>query len=190
MGEEELYAIVDFILNKADGDEIRVVQSALERRVKDDQNVLNMNPKKRAGRFANEAAKNVSYSVDQIRDLVRNYVVEMIRKQAPELDDKQVETLLEEWMPDKQKLEQDDASAQRVPPQALLHMVRQFVSFSLKRMPALEAAQLGNEIPDWQDKYWEGFPLRVKKLVYVFLEGKLEEDVFWDEVEQTVKGNR
>jgi hypothetical protein len=96
-----LYDVVDFILNQATENELEVIQAALKRRVEggEAKGAAGINPARMARLTAAKIKKQVGFSLDQIRQTVRGFVTEIIRKDAPELTDTQVQKLLESLMP-------------------------------------------------------------------------------------------
>ncbi len=96
-----LYDVVDFILNQATENDLEVIQAALKRRVEggEAKGAAGINPARMARLTAAKIKKQVGFSLDQIRQTVRGFVTEIIRKDAPELTDTQVQKLLESLMP-------------------------------------------------------------------------------------------
>lgn len=105
MERDELYRLVDIILNHADRDELEVIRAALKRRDEDAEaregyGGLEVSPKQLAEGTARSIAEQMSYSRDTLRNMVKNFAVDIIRKEAPELSDAQVRELLHAWIPD------------------------------------------------------------------------------------------
>ncbi|TCW60414.1 hypothetical protein [Treponema sp. J25] len=98
MADPELVKVLDYILNRCDARSIEVVAAAVVRRKRDlamfgEQKIPD--PQSWAKAVASQI--NLQGSLDSIRATVRNMVVEMLRREAPELTDAQIEELLEAW---------------------------------------------------------------------------------------------
>lgn len=191
MADIGLSAVLDFILNKAETAEFEVILKACERRRKDIGRYAGlggMNPGMMADRMAASINEGVSSSIESLRDTVRSYVERIIREQAPEAGDAEVEALLRHYLPDPPAptksselgtgLYNDDVPGQ-LPSDALVMMVRDFTDYSLGLMPPSKQKELWDWMPDWQDKYWSAFPPEMKAFVKARLEGRLADDDFW-----------
>jgi len=202
MEREELYKIVDAILNQATNDDVEVIEAALKRREGDEEKskFLNVSPKKLADTVAHSIADQISYSRDTLRDMIRNYAVDIIRKEAPELNDEQVRDLLHAWIPDPGgtgrsspeyggPAERKDAGEEyqgSIPKDMLVTMIEQFLVYSEGRMPVREQAQLRREMPDWQKKYWEKFPPRIKDALSLYLKGTIDKETLWLDIHKVL----
>jgi hypothetical protein len=105
MQREELYKLVDTILNRADRDDLEVIRAALKRRDEEAEahkgyGGMEISPKQLAEGSARSIAEQMSYSRDTLRNMIKNFAVDIIRKEAPELSDAQVRELLHAWIPD------------------------------------------------------------------------------------------
>ncbi len=174
MDRGELYEILDFILNRADSSELEAIRKALERRLRGPAGPghLGIDARGMAEETARTVAGQVTWSSDYIRSMVRDFAGDIIRKNAPELGDGDVETLLDSW------LSEDTAPERDLPPDLLKTMVKQFIAYATGVMSASEQVTLNEEMPDWTEKYWKNFPENVRRLVSLFLTGKLEEERF------------
>jgi len=195
MDEQRLYRIVDFILNLAESQELDVIRAAIRRREEDQGGQgMRMAPQTLSGNIRNMAQDmaaqvkgQIGVSKDQIRDTVRQFVQELIEKEAPNLDPKQIQGLLDKWVPGEEE-NKKSARSQRgtpsssLPGDAIVTMVQQFVSFSTGSLTVSEEANLKKAIPNWQRTYWERFPGTIRKLVALFLKGIIGEVEFWSGV--------
>jgi hypothetical protein len=191
MVDSGLGAVLDFILNKADPAEFEVILKACERRRKDMGRYARlggMNPAMMADRMASSIHDGVSSSMESLRDTVRSYVERIIREHAPEAGDAEVEILLRHYLPDPSPatgLQEsgtglyDEDMPDRLPPDALVMMVRDFTDYSLGLMPPSRQQEIWDWMPDWQDKYWSAFPPELKAFVKARLEGRLSDEDFW-----------
>lgn len=194
MDEQRLYRIIDFILNQAEPRELDVIRAALRRREEDQvgpemgagPQSLSGNIGKMAQDMAAQVRDQIGASKDQIRDTVRQFVRELIKKEAPGLDEGQIQGLMDEWVPTggiaANANPQRDAKSQSLQPEVLLTMIQQFVSFSTGALTVSEEASLKEAIPDWQRKYWEQFSGTTRKMTTLFLKGVIGESEYWDGV--------
>lgn len=179
---EDLYLVLDYILNKAAPDELQVIGKALEKRLRN-----HSGPSLNVDSIARTTAKTINDqltgSIDSMHSMVRNFVVDMIRQNAPNISDKEIDVLLKAWMPSERDPAERQSAAGNLPADALLSMVRQFVAVAHNQMPALDKARLDREIPGWEEKYWTNFPEEVRRLISLNLKGKISDQRFWDELE-------
>jgi hypothetical protein len=205
--EPGLKVILDFILNRADEAELEVIAKALERRRQDMARFAGMgglNPGALAERMAASINQGVQGSMDSLRLTVRNYVEQIIRRNAPEASEDQIEELLDHYVGDAEARvlgeQGNDAPGfvagagsrtaglvdydgglpdTQLPPEALLLMVRDFYDYSLGLMPPSKQKELWDAMPRWQELYWEAFPAELKALIKARLEERLTEEDFW-----------
>jgi hypothetical protein len=210
MKGDYLYDVVDFILNHASENELEVVRSALKRRVEGDESgrIAGINPSSLARKIASDIRKQIGGSIEQIREMVRNYAVEIIRKDAPELSQDKIDEVLDALMPESvqdgaseaaEPLEpplareeppahpalpapESGTSRRGLPPAALATMITQFISYSTQSMSISEQMRLNDEIPEWHKKYWEAFSPRQRQIVSLFLKGQIDEATFWQRI--------
>ncbi|HDQ14325.1 MAG TPA: hypothetical protein ENN41_05880 [Sediminispirochaeta sp.] len=189
MERDELYRLVDAILNKASFDELEVLKAAIARREGEGEGRaiggLRMSPKKLAESTAQQLADQISYSRDSIREMIQDFAVDIIRKEAPELSDEQVYELLEAWIPDegaRSASDADDESETNIPKDALLTMIEQFLLYSQGRMSVRQQSELRREIPNWHQVYWEKFPSWLRRSLSLFLKGTIDKESFWLDV--------
>lgn len=181
-----VYEIVDYILNEATDPEVEIIISAIKRRLEDAAHGLDkMNPKKLARSVSSQVTEDIGGSIDQIRTMVRGFVAEKIKQQAPEISEGDLEELLKAWVPEPGKGEPRSEKS-NLPKDALMTMIKQFLSYSLGTMSATEQAELGNEIPDWQEKYWREFPEPIRATIARFLKGNIDEEEFWRRIAEVV----
>lgn len=194
MTPEDLQTVLSLILNEADKKDMDVLQQALERRARD------LNSLGSLGFSADSLTKNVSNQIGQQMDasrqqmgaMVRRYVADLIKQQVPDIPEEHLQALLTEWVPTPEEKAHKPAPVKApLPTEAGLAMVKDFISFSEGRMAPSKQSVLREELGDrWPEVFWERFPDRVQKLIHVYLKGKLQGEVFWDEVKQTFAGNR
>jgi hypothetical protein len=188
MQREELYQVIDAILNHASLAELEVIEKAIERRRgADDGKLFGFAP----GRLAEEMATGMNEQLVGSREMIRKTVVEfvekMIRSEAPELSDRQIEELMAAWMPHSSPVSQRKKASPRrkaadkgtgIPSQMLETMVRQFVDYSLGLMESRQVRSLEKEMGQWQKRYWEHFPSDIQELIALFIKGAIDQEEF------------
>lgn len=205
-----LKAVLDYILNRADAAELDVIAKALERRRQDMARFAGLgglNPGAMAERMAASINEGIQGSMESLRRTVRNYVEEIIRRNAPEASEAEISALLDHYVgqaeasvlagqdraakagyPDSQPgsarqagLVDYDGGYQEsaLPPAALVLMVREFHDYSLGLMPPSKQKELWDAMPRWQEQYWDAFPSELKALIKGRLEDRLTEEEFW-----------
>lgn len=96
--------VLDYILNRAGLREIDALAAAVERRRKDLSSMSGMSTLDPA-RFARNMAETVQQSIDEsmegMRRSFRQFAVDLIRKEAPELSEEQMNELVDSWIPDR-----------------------------------------------------------------------------------------
>jgi hypothetical protein len=181
--EERLIEIIDYILNIATEKDIIAIKSALKRREARSLSPSGKSLGDMATGMASSMGERLKLPIDNLRNTVRDMVARIIRENAPEISEKDVNALLSEWVPESEKRKKASST---VPPDAILSMLKSFIQYSLNAMSTLDDMKLREQIPDWPERYWNAFPDSVQKLVSLYLKGKLDERVFWQEVFSTL----
>lgn len=181
MSEEELYGVVDFILNKASTSEVEVIVAALKKRLAGTKGPMGLDPGKMAESVSDVINEQIGSSMEQIYENIRGYMRELIKREAPDIPEEHLRELIDTWTPNPrgETSAPDRQQKSGLPPDVLLTMVKQFISYSLGAMSIREQQRLREEIPDWQETYWQRFPGGVKKLLSLLLKGKIDEKSFW-----------
>jgi len=181
MAKEELVRTLDYILNRCSEGEIEAVAAAVVRRRRDIAMFGSMpvasDPRQMAKKFS--AQLNIEGSIESLKTSVRDYAIRIIRQEAPDLTDAQIEELTSLWIPDRGSASGGKSSgADAVPKDLLASMIDQFTSFSLGRMEEEENLALRKEMGPWPDKYWKSFPQVIRLLITDFLKGEMDEKDF------------
>ena len=173
MADSELVRVMDYILNRCDEKAIDAVAAAVVRRRRDLAMFgANMpDPKRMAREISGQI--NAGASIEGLRETVRNMAVRIIRQEAPELTDKQIAELTAAWIPGS-----GSNTAGNVPPDMLLEMIDQFVSFSSGTMSSTEDKKLRKELGVWPERYWKAFPEVIKIIIKDYLNGEINEKVY------------
>ncbi|MDR1127835.1 MAG: hypothetical protein LBL20_00865 [Treponema sp.] len=119
---------------------------------------------------------NVNATIDGLAGTVRNMAARIVKQEAPELDDGQIEELVSAWVPGADGRQPSAGNA--VPAGLLLAMVGQFVAYSRGAMDPAEERELRSEMGAWPDRYWKSFPPVVQVLVRGYLKGEMDEREF------------
>ena len=178
MADPELVKVLDYILNRCDEGAIEAVSAAVVRRKRDLAMFGGMGKLPDPKRMAKELASqiNVNATIDGLAGTVRNMAARIIRQEAPELDDEQVEGLVRAWVPGADR--QGFSAGNAVPSELLLAMIGQFIAYSRGTMDPAEERELRSEIGAWPDRYWKAFPRVVQLIVSDYLKGEMAEGEF------------
>jgi hypothetical protein len=184
MANQELVRTLDYILNRCDEREIEAVAAAVVRRRRDIAMFGSMPVAPDPRRLAEEinSQLNIEGNIESLKNSLRDYAIRIIKQQAPELSDEQLEELTRAWIPERQgspaKSKAGKKSEDSFPQDMLASMIDQFVSFSLGRMEEEEDQALRDEMGPWPDKYWNSFPQVIRLLIKDFLKGEMDETDF------------
>lgn len=181
MASEELVKALDYILNRCNERDIEAIAAAVVRRRRDIAMYGSMPVAPDARSLARElnSQLNIEGNIEDLKKSVRDYAIRIIRQQAPDLTDAQVEELTRAWIPGQAPKKAPSMSAESEFPRDLLaSMIDQFVSFSLGRLEKEEDMALRKEMGPWPDKYWKSFPQVVRLLITDFLKGEMDEADF------------
>lgn len=185
-GRDELAAALDYILNRAGDAEFEVLAKAFERRRSDMTRFARLgghSPDRAARDMAGAIQEQVGASANSIRGMVRGFVAELIRKDAPEIPEADLEALLSEWVPDPAARRERVARAKReLPADAVVAMLRDFIDFSEGRMLPSRQKELWDMDPRWQDSYFEAFPPELSAFLKARLARAMDDETFWTAV--------
>jgi hypothetical protein len=184
MADFELVKTLDYILNRCDEGAIEAVAAAVVRRKRDLALFGGAQQMPDARKMAQELSSqiNIVSGLEGLKDTIRDMAVRIIRQEAPELTDAQVEELTRAWVPSRKAPGEGNGdgtgSEQRLPMDMLESMVGQFVAYSLGRMPRVEDQNLRDEMGAWPERYWNAFPPVVRALITDLVKGKITEPEF------------
>ena len=182
MANQELVRTLDYILNRCNEQDIEAVAAAVIRRRRDIAMFGSMPIAPDPRRLAEEinSQLNIEGSIESLKNSVRDYAIRIIKQQAPELTDRQIEELTQAWIPENLNAGKKTKTVKpNSPPRDMLaSMIDQFVSFSLGRMEKEEDNALRGEMGPWPDKYWNVFPQVIRLLITDFLKGEMDEKDF------------
>lgn len=167
---------MDYILNRCDEAAIEAVAAAVVRRRRDlalfgSQRLPD--PRKMAQDLYSQM--NIGASIEGLKETVRSMAVRIIRQEAPELTEDQINELTAAWIPGGPEGESEGTD---LSPDLLASMVDQFVAFSQGRMSRREDKALRDEMGAWPERYWKAFPPVIRLIISDFLKGGLSEGEF------------
>jgi hypothetical protein len=175
--KKDLIIVLDYILNKSRPEELDVIMESVMRRKQDlSRNLVNLDVSGMAGNIS-EAIKEKFSSFDNIHEMIKGFVKDIIIKSIPDIPPEHVEILLNEWVSNPEKIKQGNED--KLPKKAVRDMIVQFVDYSLGRMKTEEKNQLE---AGWSKKYWNIFSISTRKMISDLLTGKISEKKFWKEI--------
>jgi hypothetical protein len=179
MADAELVRTLDYILNRCDEGAVEAVAAAVVRR-KRDLALFGASNIPDPRRFAKEAAGRLAGGapLDAIRSTVRDMAAGMLRKEAPELEEGQIDELLAAWLPGGKEGGRRGDGGNGLPSDVLVGMVDQFLAFSAGTMPDSEDAALRADLGAWPERYWQAFPQALRSVVTDRLAGRSGEAEF------------
>jgi len=191
--------VLDYVLNRCTIREIDALEAAVERRRKDlssSTGIISLDPQRAAKQMGGMVQNSINESMDSIRGTFREFAATMIRKEAPDLSQEQMEELIDAWIPQFMAVDKSGkvtASSEHsapqsngnysglarkglingIPPEALYDMICQFVTYSSGAMTLSDEAGLREAVGDWTNIYWKKFPREIQELIKLFLAGSL-----------------
>ncbi len=188
MTRSELEGVLDAILNRADFKDLEVLKAAMDRRAGDLNRVGGgLDPRAQAGQMAKAIQAQIGGTKEELDTMVKGLVENLIRQKVPDIPPEHLTQLMEEWLPTTMG-KTPRAKKSTLPAEALASMIRDFVAYSTGAMTAVRQVAMNDDMPNWPQQYWNQFPERIRRLIKVFLDGKLPDDVFWEEVRATLEG--
>jgi len=178
MADPGLLQALDYILNKSDAATIEALAEAVSRRKRDltlFNTVGNMpDPQRMTKEITEKINASVGGSLEGMRNSVQEMILKMLKEHAPELNDKQREELCQAWLPDAA----GKKSGGGLPPDVLLSMIEQFISFSHGEMQESVDKNLREEMGAWPERYWNSFPPVIQQIITDYLKNKISEKDF------------
>ena len=183
MDKNRIYPVLDYILNHADADDLAAIHEALKRR-EEQRGYGGMDIKNVAKETSRGIEGQIGGSLDSIRDMIRKFAVEMIVKEAPDIPEEHLKKLIEAWIPTPGRT--SDSGGIEMPGDALMAMIQQFIAAATGRIPEKEKKALEKEFGDWEEIYWNRFPVPVRKSIRKYLHNEIEEDMFWQIIQRVL----
>jgi len=180
MTDSGLIQALDYILNKSDAVSIEVLAEAVIRRRR---NLMIFNtvgdipdPQRMSKEIIEKINAGIDGGVETMKKSVQEMIIKILKEHAPELNEKQRNELCREWMPDGIGKNTSDSAV--LPPDVLLSMIEQFISFSHGEMKESVNKSLRDEMGAWPERYWNSFPPVVRRIITDYLKNKTAEKDF------------
>lgn len=170
---QKITEILEYILRHATRHELELVGEALRKRMERESTLglgqIDVNQMART--IAEDIEKQMGVGGDNVHEMSRRLVADMIRREKPEIPERELQTLLDQWVPGR-----SGRKSGEMPREMLLAMLSQFVAYSLGEVSEADKKQF----PDgWHKKYWEAFPPDIQVLIRDYILGKIGKSQFW-----------
>jgi len=179
MDDPELVKALDYILNHSNEASIEVLAEAIVRRRRDltifHATGTTPDPRRMASEITEQINAGVGGGIESMKKSIRDMMVRIIKENAPELSESQIDELCQVWLPEHQA---ENEKKEALPRDMLLSMIDQFVSFSSGTMKPSTDKNLRGEMGAWPQKYWDAFPPVIRSIITEFLKGKITEKEF------------
>ena len=177
MTDSGLLQALDYILNKSDEAAVDVLMEAVTRRRRD-LTIFNAvggmpDPQRMAREITEKINTGIGSGLESMRKSVQEMIIKILKEHAPELNERQIEELCQVWLP-----EHNAQASAVLPPDLLLSMIEQFVSFSAGEMKESTDKKLRDEIGEWPKRYWNAFPPVIRQIISDFLKNRITEKEF------------
>ncbi len=100
--KHELMAALDYILNRCTLREMDAIETAVDRRRREleaSTGIISLDPKRAAGKMTSVINESVNRSMEGMRRSLREFALNIISKEAPELTEEQADELIDSWFP-------------------------------------------------------------------------------------------
>lgn len=135
-----------------------------------------------AKNIEDEINKSIKLSMEGVCKSIRGFAYEVIAREAPELDEEYRQMLLDKWIPfieDSSNSCVKNGRVNGIPPSMMFEMVCQFVKFGIGKMPQEEIRALEENIgTSWCKRYWNVFPIQIKRFVKDFIKNEISFNMF------------
>jgi len=181
MADPGLLQALDYILNKSDGASIEALAEAVNRRKRDltlFNSVGNIpDPQRLTKEITEKITEGVGGSLEGMKKSVQDMIKKLLKEHAPELNESQINELCQAWLPDRIG-KKNSSGGSELPPDVLLSMIEQFVSFSHGEMKPSVDKSLRDEMGAWPERYWNNFPPVIRQIITDYLKNKTTEKDF------------
>lgn len=182
MADPELIQALDYILNQSDEASIEVLAQAVIRRRRDIAlfgAFDTPDPRRVAKALSSQITAGIGDGIEGMKRSVREMAVRIIREQAPELSDAQVEELCRAWIPQRSAAEDaEQADGQPAQRDLWAAMIEQFISFSQGTLKDSVDKGLRDELGAWPERYWNAFSPVIRLIISDYLKEKITEKEF------------
>ena len=139
-----------------------------------------------AKNIEDEINTSIKVSMEGVCKTIRSFAYDVIDREAPELDEEHKQMLLDEWIPHFNGSSSNivkNGLINGIPSSMMFEMVFQFVSFGIGKMPKEEIEALEENLGDlWSKRYWDAFPIQIKKLVRAFIKNEISFELFNEKI--------
>ena len=163
--------MIEFILRNATRYELDILGEALKKRMERETSLGSLDFNYMARTMAEGLTKQMGMDTNNIHEMSRRIVSDMILNETPGISEKELKVLLDQWLPGK-----ESKKATGLPKEMLLTMITHFVSYSAGKMSAEQKKQFPE---GWAEKYWNAFDPEVQKLIKDHLTDKIGQNEFW-----------
>jgi hypothetical protein len=175
MPDPGLLQALDYILNESDESSIEVLAEAVVRRRRNISVFGAMgempNPDKLAKDISTRINLGIGSGIENMKESIREMMIKIMKEHAPELTESQIDELCETWLPTQK-------SEKSMPPDILISMIEQFISFSQGTMNKSVDDDLRSQMGAWPERYWKSFPPVIRQLISDYLKDKITESDF------------
>jgi len=186
MDKERIYPILDFILNHADREELEAVRQALKRR-EEQVSMGGLDVQTIAKETGRSIEEQIGGGIDSMRQMIQKFAVDIIKKEAPDISERDLEALISAWIPNpKQQKRSLQSQAGKIPNDLLMTMIKQYIAFKTETMDPRELRELSREMNDWPERYWESFPQNIQRIIAKYIHGDIEADMCWELIERSI----
>ena len=135
-----------------------------------------------AKNIEDEINKSIKLSMEGVCKSIRSFAYEVIAREAPELGEEYRQMLLDKWIPfieDSSNSCVKNGRVNGIPPSMMFEMVCQFVKYGIGKMTKEEIRALEENIgTSWCKRYWNVFPIQIKRLVKDFIRDEISFKTF------------
>ena len=185
MANPELVQALDYILNRSDELSIEVLAEAVVRRRRElamfGSAVKVPDPRRLAKEMTEQINAGTGSSIDSLKNSIREMAIRIIREQAPELNERQIEELSRAWIPD------IDGQSRKPSQNMMISMIEQFISFSQGTMDKRVEKGLRDELGAWPERYWNIFPPAIRQVITDFLKNRITEEEYYSKVRMALE---
>lgn len=178
MSDPGLLQALEYILNQSDAASIEVIAEAVVRRRRSLTIFSAVGEIPDPEKLAKEITEKVNDGllgggIEMMRNSIREMTIKILREHAPELTESQINELSEAWLPG-----ENSGKKETLPPDVLVSMIEQFISFSHGTMKKSVDDDLRSEMGAWPGRYWKAFPPVIRQLISDYLKNKITEKDF------------
>jgi hypothetical protein len=189
--DEPLYSVIEFILNRATSEELEVIAEAVKRRREPGKGLGSISPRGMAENMAAEVKEQLGGMLD-VRNISRQIITDLIRQKEPNIGDRDLEVLLDTWLPGTAATRTDSAPqaepreaqpGERMAPDVLITLISQYIA---ARQGTLTREERDKLPKNWQTRYWDAFSDPIRGRIREHLSGRLPEVEFWNAIISTL----